>query len=52
MSGTKKKSVCPCKPMPIVTNNDDSDSDTADTLATAKQPESEDVLSQETVEKK
>ena len=38
--------------MPVVTDNDDSDSDTVDNLATAEQPESEDVLSQENVEKK
>ena len=34
-----------------LTDNDDSESDTVDNLATAEQPESE-VLSQETVEKK
>ena len=38
--------------MPVLTDNDNSGSDTVDSLATAEQPESEDVLSQETVEKK
>ena len=52
MPRTKKKSVCTCKPMPVITDNDESESDTVDTLATAEQPESQDVLSQETAEKK
>ena len=38
--------------MPIVTDNDDSDSETVDNLATAGQPEFEEVLSKETVENK
>ena len=38
--------------MPVLTDNDDSDSDTVDNLATAEQLETEEVLSQETVEKK
>ena len=50
MPRIKKKSVCALKPTPVVTDN--SDSDTADTLATAELSESEGVLSQETVEKK
>ena len=52
MPKNKKKSVCIHKPMPVLTDNDDSDSDTVDNLATAEQPESEEVLSQETLEKK
>ena len=44
MPRTKKKSVCTRKPMPVVTDN--SDSDTVDTLAIDEQAESE-VLSQE-----
>ena len=35
MSRTKKKSVYTGKPMPVVTDNDDNDSDTVDNLATA-----------------
>ena len=51
MPRTKNKSVWIRKPKPVVTDNDDNDSDTVVNLATAEQPESEDVLSQETVEK-
>ena len=52
MPRIKKKSVGLRKPMPVLTDNDDSDIDTVDNLETAEQPESEDVLSQESVEKK
>ena len=52
MPRTKKKYVCVHKPTPVLTDNDDSDSDTVDNLATAEQPESEEVLSQDTIEKK
>ena len=45
MPRTKKKSVCAHKPTPVITDNDNSDSDIVDNLATAEQPESEDVLS-------
>ena len=41
MPTTKKKSVCTCKHTPVVTDNDDSDSDSVDNLATVEQPESE-----------
>ena len=39
MPRVKKKSVCAHKPMPVVTDDDDSHSDTVDNLATAEQPE-------------
>ena len=52
MPKTKKKSVCIRKCMPVLNNNDDSDSDTVDDLETAEQPESGYVLLQETVKKK
>ena len=52
MPRTKKKSVCAHKPTPVVTDNDDSDSDTRDNLTAANQPDSEDVLSQETEKEK
>ena len=38
--------------MPVLSNNDGSDSDTVDNLATAEQPDSKEVLFQETVENK
>ena len=38
--------------MPVLIDNDESESDTVDYLATAEQLESEDELSQETIEKK
>ena len=44
---TKKKSFCVSKPTLILTDNDNSNSDTADNLAIAEYAESEDVLSQE-----
>ena len=46
-----KKFVCICKPTPVLTDNDDSGSDTVNNLATTEQTESEEVLSKETVEK-
>ena len=45
MQRTKKKSVCFRKRTPVLSDNDDRDSDTVDDLATAEQPESEEVLS-------
>ena len=52
MPRTKKKPVCFRKCMPVLIDNDDSERDTVDYLATAEQLESEDELSQETIEKK
>ena len=46
---TKKKSVCVCKCMTVLSHNDVSDSET---VATADQPDSENVLSKETIEMK
>ena len=46
---TKKKSVCTCKHTPVVSGNNDSDSDIVDTLATPEQPD--EALSQESLEK-
>ena len=51
MPRTKKKPVRIRKPMLVFTNKDNSDSDTVDNLAPAKQPESE-MLLQKTVEMK
>ena len=51
MPRTKKEYVCVCKPTPVLTDNDYSDSDTVENLVTSEQPESEHVLFQETVEK-
>ena len=51
MPRTKNKSFCNRKHMPVLSYNNDSDSDTVANVATVAQPESEDVLSQETVEK-
>ena len=50
MPRIKKKSVCICKCMTVLSDNDDSDSETVDNLATADQPDSEDAIAQETVE--
>ena len=52
MPRTKTKSFCNRKYMHVLSYNNDSDSDTVDNVATVAQPVSEDVLSQETVEKK
>ena len=52
MQRTKKKSVCIHKCMSVLSDNDNSDSRTVDNLASAEQPESEEVLSQQTVDKK
>ena len=38
--------------VPVVTDTNDKDSDTSDTLTTAKQPEADEALSQESTEKK
>ena len=51
MPRTKKKFVCVHKPMPVL-NDDNSDCDIVVNLAAAKQSESENMLSQETVENK
>ena len=52
MPRTKKKSVCIYKHMPILSDNDDSDSDSVDNLANAEQPDSEEVLTQKLLESK